>query len=99
MTTATAPRVEVCPEYQSLLQQCQQCFALWQQRQRLTARPSSAAKRPTVELQRLQANYTRAYSLLEDHERTCSICQYISKIAGLDFESLSEALVHYRRAQ
>jgi hypothetical protein len=97
MNAATAPRVEVCPEYQFLLQQCQQSLAVWQQRRTFATRSPLAARRAADELQRLQANYNRAYSLLESHERSCSTCQYISKIGGLDFESMADALFQYRQ--
>jgi lipid II:glycine glycyltransferase (peptidoglycan interpeptide bridge formation enzyme) len=96
MMTATAPRLEVCPEYQLLLQHCQQTLATWQQRYTIATRSPLAAKRATAELQQLQSNYALACSRLESHEKSCQTCQYISKIAGLDFESMSDAL--YRRS-
>lgn len=98
MMTATAPRVEVCPEYQLLLQQCQQTLATWQQRYAVAARSPLAAKRAVAQLQQLQSNYALACSRLESHERSCQTCQYISKIGGLDFESMSDALYQGRRS-
>ena len=97
MTAATAPRLEVCPEYQLLLQQCQQALVNWQQQRRLASRSPIAAARAAAELQRLHADYKNAYTRLETHERSCSTCQFISKIGGLDFESMSDALVHNRQ--
>jgi len=47
---------------------------------------------------RLQTNYARAYALLESHEHTCRTCQYVSKIGGLDFESMSSVLNQRRRS-
>ncbi len=93
MMTATAPRLQVCPEYQLLLQQCQQTFLLLQRKRTLAARSHLATKRAASELLQLQENYAVAYSRLELHEQSCSHCQYISKIAGLDFESMAEALI------
>jgi lipid II:glycine glycyltransferase (peptidoglycan interpeptide bridge formation enzyme) len=98
MMTATAPRLEVCPEYQLLLQQCQQTLAAWQHRYTLATRSRLAAKRAAAELQQLQSSYTSACSRLEIHERSCQTCQYISKIGGLDFESMSDALYQGRRS-
>jgi len=97
MTAATAPRLEVCREYQLLLQQCQQTLATWQQSRTLAARSPLFAPGGAAELQRLQLEYKNAYARLESHERSCSMCQYISKIGGLDFESMSDALSHYRQ--
>jgi hypothetical protein len=36
--------------------------------------------------------------LLDRHEHSCPDCQYVSKIAGLDFECMSSALSSYRRS-
>lgn len=96
MSSATAPQVSVCPEYQHLLEQCQKALATWQQRRTLVARSPMAARGVVADLKRLQANYTLAYAQLESHEHSCRTCQYIAKIAGLDFESLSDALNRYR---
>lgn len=97
MIAATAPRLEVCPEYQVLLRQCQQVLANWQQKRTFAARSPLGIARATAELQRLQADYAQAYTQLETHERSCSTCQYISKIGGLDFESMSDALFQSRQ--
>lgn len=48
-------------------------------------------------IRRLQANYASAYAELERHEHSCRTCQYIAKIAGMDFESLTDALMQYRQ--
>jgi hypothetical protein len=98
MTTAVATRSGVCPEYQFLVEQCQEALAALQQRRTLIERASSADKSAGMELERLQANYERANTRLEDHEQTCGTCQYVSKIGGLDFESMSDALHYYKRS-
>jgi hypothetical protein len=54
-------------------------------------------KTPVSALKTLQANYARAYAQLENHEHSCQTCQYISKIGGLDFESMYLALDQHRR--
>jgi hypothetical protein len=87
-----ATQLGACPEYQLLLEKCQKALVSWQQRRTILAQASLAGKSPANELRRLQANYQKAYELLEGHEHSCRTCQYISKIAGLDFESMSSAL-------
>lgn len=94
MIASTAPQLGACPEYQLLLEKCQNALVSWQQRRSIIAHASMAGKSAAVELKRLQDNYTRAYSLLDMHEHSCRTCQYISKIGGLDFESMSSALDH-----
>ena len=98
MTTATAPRLEVCHEYQVLLQECQHALVTLQQARNLAARPSLAAKEAAEEVERLHASYMWAYQQLESHESECQTCQYIAKVAGMDFDSMAEALGQYRRS-
>jgi len=64
----------------------------WQQRRTRAAQGAFSGRRTTEELKRLQEDYARSYSILENHEQACQMCQYVSKIGGLDFESLSSAL-------
>jgi hypothetical protein len=98
MTTDSLPRHGVCPEYQFLLEQCQNALASWQQRRTLVDRAVFASEDPTAALKKLQTNYAHAYARLENHERSCQTCQYISKIGGLDFDSMYSALNQYRRS-
>ncbi len=96
MSSAAMSRIAACPEYQRLLDSCQTALGAWQQRQ------SSAQRRPLTpqrvqQLRRLQQEYAEAYAMLENHERLCQTCQYISKVGGLDFESMSSALNYTHR--
>lgn len=61
------------------------------------ARHTTMGSRAAVEQKRLQEQYARAYAALETHEHLCPNCQFVSKIGGLDFESMSSALNAYRR--
>ncbi len=94
---AVAPRIGVCTEYQRLLGSCQRSLAAWQQRRTLADRDPLAKLRLRQELKHLQDDYARAYALLENHEHFCQACEYISKVSGLDFESMSSALSHHYR--
>ena len=98
MLAATAPRLEVCTEYQVLLHQCQQALASLQHGRSPAAHLTVATGIAAEEVQRLHANYLRAYDLLEAHERDCQTCQYIAKVAGVDFDSMAEALIQYQRS-
>lgn len=97
MTAEVSARSGVCLEYQRLLTTCQKSLASWQQQTALMARYTRNGQREAVELKRLRIQYSRACSELEDHEHACPSCQYVSKIAGLDFESMFSALDSYRR--
>jgi hypothetical protein len=95
MSTAVAPQKEVCLEYEQLLHRCQRALAAWQHRKTLAERDALGGPRYRAEAKRLMDEYARAYALLENHERCCQTCQYISKVGGLDFESMSNALDRY----
>jgi len=98
MIAEVSRELGVCPEYQRLLSKCQEALFSWQQHAALISRNTRLGHRVTAELRRLQSNYKRTYALLERHEHGCPDCQYVSKIGGLDFESMSSALTLYRRS-
>ena len=52
----------------------------------------------STELEQLQGTYVKTYALLERHEQSCQRCQYVSKIGGLDFESMSHAMKAHKVA-
>jgi hypothetical protein len=92
MSTAVAPRIGVCSEYQRLLHSCQIALSAWQQRQSVVGKDPIAAPKLRPQLKRLQDQYARASAQLESHEQFCQTCQYIAKVGGLDFESMASAL-------
>jgi hypothetical protein len=96
MSTVIAPRIGNCPEYLRLLDCCQRTLAAWQQYRTRAERDPLLGVRLRAHVSTLKQDYARANALLEDHERYCQTCQYISKVGGLDFESLTSALhKHY----
>jgi len=96
MSTAVAPRIWNCPEYQRLLDCCQRTLAAWQQCRTRAERNVLLGAQLRAHVSRLKEEFARANGLLENHEKFCQTCQYISKVGGLDFESLSNALhQHY----
>lgn len=95
---AVSRELGICPEYRKLLTVCQEALASWQHRAALIGKNTNPGHKAASELRQLQSNYKRAYALLDDHEHTCPDCQYVSKIAGLDFECMSSALNQYRRS-
>ena len=97
MKTGISARSGVCEEYQGLLSNCQKALTSWQQQTAVLSRHTFVSHKATAELKRLQSQYTRACASLEQHEQECPNCQFVSKIAGLDFESMSSALDFYRR--
>jgi len=92
MNAGISPQIGTCPEYQLLLEKCRKALVSWQQRRSLATHAALNGGSATAELKRLQENYARAYAVLDGHEHSCRTCQYISKIGGLDFDSMSNAL-------
>jgi hypothetical protein len=97
MPTEISTRYGVCLAYQRFLHDCQKALAAWQQQAAFISGNAFVGHQAARELKRLKSQYTRAYTALENHENSCPNCQYVSKIAGLDFESMSNALDFYRR--
>ena len=92
MTAPVLPRSPVCPDYENLLQECRGALETWQRRRTQLYRDDVGSRSMSVELEQLQGRYVRTYALLERHEQSCQRCQYVSKIGGLDFESMSHAM-------
>jgi hypothetical protein len=77
-------RTAVCKEYEQLLQECQHALEIWRHRRDEATEAHLSGKEIGDELQRLQANYAKAYSILKKHDKECQLCQFVSKIAGRD---------------
>lgn len=98
MATQVSPRTPVCPDYENLLQECRGALEVWQRRRTQLYRDSRNVRNMSMELEQLQGKYVKTYALLEKHEQSCQRCQYVSKIGGLDFESMSHAVMAYKSA-
>jgi len=96
--TQVSPDTPLCPDYENLLLECRGALEVWQRRRTQLYRDSVAGRNMSIELEQLQGKYLKTYALLEKHEQSCQRCQYISKIGGLDFESMSHAVMAYKAA-
>lgn len=94
--TQLPPHSAVCSDYEDLLQQCRGALETWQRRRAQLYRENISSLRISGELEQLQATYVRKYATLEKHEQSCRVCQYVSKIGGLDFESMSHAAMAHK---
>jgi len=97
MIPSTVPQIGTCSEYELLLERCQKALVSWQQRRSILANARLMGSSVPAELKRLQENYARAYAVLDGHEHSCPTCQYVSKMGGLDFDSMSSVLNQPRR--
>jgi hypothetical protein len=81
-----------CTEQQRLFEESQRALEMWNDRRAEFCQRHLTAKEAGDELLRLQAKYARAYSVLRNHTRNCSLCQLAPRMEGRDPEKSSRAL-------
>ena len=69
-------RTAGCPDYQRLLQECQSALVAWKNRSEEITLFGLQGKTAGDGLQRLQAEYARAYNRLERHAVSCRECSF-----------------------
>ncbi len=82
----------VCSKYQRLLEESQSALEVWKEQRSENCQSPLIGKEAVDKLLRLQANFARAYAVLQRHARNCLRCQLVSRIEGCDSESNSDAL-------
>jgi len=85
-------KTAVCTEYEQLLHECQRALETWRRRREQVAEARLTGKQIGDELQRLQANYARAYSSLHKHNKVCVRCRFVSKFAESESSTSSSYL-------
>ncbi len=73
-------RTSICSEYESLLKDCQRALVAWRECSEGISRLGLQGKRVGDELQRLQADYARAYNHLERHGQSCEVCRFTTEL-------------------
>jgi hypothetical protein len=71
----------VCSDYQRLLEACVSAREIWKKQRAEIYRYRLVGKKTGDELLRLQANYARAYYVLQHHTQQCLRCQSVLRIA------------------
>jgi hypothetical protein len=66
----------ICSDYEKLLKDSQQALVAWRERSEEVSRFGLKGKSIGDELQKLQAGYAIAYHRLEQHGKTCILCQF-----------------------
>ena len=82
-----------CSNYERLLCVCVQSLNTWRNLREEIADSGLTSKEAGDELMRLQADYAKAYSRLENHKDNCELCHFVSKISGRNYASLSTAVM------
>ncbi len=82
-------KTAICNKYQTLLEECERALAIWNEHRAEISQSRLVGKEAGDELLRLQANYARAYTVLQNHAHNCSFCQLVSRLEGRDSENTS----------
>jgi hypothetical protein len=85
----------VCSEYQRLLEESQSALEIWNEHRAEFCQFRFIGREAGAELLRLQTKYARAYTVLQNYERNCSLCQLKSRMEGRDSENSSDTLSDY----
>jgi len=95
MSKQLSVNTSVCSEYQRLLEESQSSLEIWNEHRAEFCQFVLSGREAGDELLRLQAKYARAYIVLQNHERNCSLCQLVSRIEGRDSENSSDTFSDY----
>ncbi|HUL34795.1 MAG TPA: hypothetical protein VL128_12990 [Candidatus Eisenbacteria bacterium] len=71
-----------CSDYEDLLRICKSALLAWSVRREEIVRFGQRARSATDALQKLQADYARAYSRLERHVKSCTVCRFTNQVGG-----------------
>jgi hypothetical protein len=82
----------VCSEHQRLLEESENALEIWNEHRTEFCQFRFIKREAGDELLRLQAKYARAYTVLQNHERNCSLCQLATRMEGRDSENSSDTL-------
>lgn len=85
----------ICSEYEDLLKESQRALVTWRERSEEVLRFGLEGKKIGNELQKLQAGYATAYHRLEQHGKTCFLCQFT--IGFAESEPLSSVFISPRK--
>jgi hypothetical protein len=85
----------LCTEHQMLLAECQRALETWNEHRVEFCQFRFIGREAGDELLRLQAKYARAYTVLQNHKRNCSLCRLASRTEGHDSENNSDTESDY----
>src|SRR5258708_34165140 len=92
MSKQLSVNTSICSEYQRLFEGSQSALEIWNEQRAKFCQFRFIGREAGDELLRLQAKYARAYTVLQNHERNCSLCRLASRMGGRDSENSSATL-------
>jgi hypothetical protein len=85
----------ICSDYERLLKESQRALVAWRERSEEVSRFGLQGKSIGDELQKLQADYATAYHRLEQHGKSCVLCQFT--IGLTEYEAPNAVFISPRR--
>ncbi len=76
MSESLAFRTAACSDYERLLEECKSALMAWKTSREEFLHFGSRSRSAGDALQRLQAEYARAYNRLERHAKNCQACKF-----------------------
>ena len=92
MSQQLSIKTALCGEYQRLLEECRCALEVWNERRSEISHSRLIKMEEGDELLRLQANFARAYAVLEHHSHECELCELVSQVEGGDSENRWESV-------
>jgi response regulator of citrate/malate metabolism len=93
MSSQQYVKTGICEKYQTLLEECERALASWNERREKVSQSRLVRKDAGDELLRLQANYARAYTMLQNHLHQCTFCELVRRLEGRgESENSSDAV-------
>jgi|SRR5450432_3976797 len=89
MTSEISFQTAFCTEYETLLHECtdaKETCSDWRAKMTAPVVVHQINREVANELLRLQANYAKAYSRLEQHNRDCDLCQFVNRMTAYQRE-------------
>jgi hypothetical protein len=87
MSEKIALETAACSDYQELLKMCKSALIAWSTRREELSRFGPRGKSTGDALQKLQAEYARAYNRLERHAKICAVCRFTTELGKSDRSS------------
>ena len=80
MSETLVVRTAACSDYDRLLDECKSALFAWKTKREEFVQFGPRGRSAGDALQRLQAEYARAYNRLERHAKSCQLCQFREEV-------------------
>jgi hypothetical protein len=97
MSETMVVRTAACSDYERLLEECQSALVAWKTKREEFIHFGPRGRSAGDALQRLQAEYARAYNRLERHAKSCRSCHFREQFGRKDRPNAEKEEVEARK--